>query len=160
MTLYRAAILFVLASLSAGCQNFSAISPGTLSQEVQAHFGAPNSIWKNADGSEVWEYPRGRTGVQRFMIAIGPDRTVRSVNQVLTEAYFSKVQIGMSRDDVHRLLGTPREIVNFERRNEEVWTWPYLQFSGYMLFHVHFDRSSGIVERILRLEDLDALVGD
>jgi len=160
MTRYRASILFVLASLSGGCQTFSAISPGTPSQEVQAHFGAPNSVWKNADGSEVWEYPRGRTGVQQFMIAIGPDRTVQSVAQVLTEAYLSKVQIGMSRDNVRRLLGTPREIVTFERRNEEVWTWPYLQFSGYMLFHVHFDRSSGTVELILRLEDLDYLVGD
>jgi hypothetical protein len=59
------------------------------------------------------------------------------------------------RNDVRRLLGTPREIVTFEQRNEEVWTWPYLQFSGYMLFHVHFDRSSGTVGLILRLEDLD-----
>jgi CAP-associated N-terminal len=160
MIRYRATTLFALALLLAGCQNFSAIAPGTPSQEVQAHFGTPNSVWKSADGSEVWEYPRGRTGVQKCMIAIDPDRTVRSVNQVLTETYFSKVQLGMSRNDVSRLLGTPREIVTFERRNEEVWTWPYLQFSGYMLFHVHFDRSSGTVELILRLEDLDYLVGD
>jgi hypothetical protein len=160
MTRHRAAILLVLAPLSAGCQSFCAVSPGTPSQEVQARFGAPNSVWKEADGSEVWEYPRGRTGVQKFMIAIGADRAVRGVNQVLTEAYFSKVQLGMSRDDVRRLLGTPREIVYFESRNEEVWTWPYLQFSGYMLFHVHFDRSRGGVKLILRLEDLDYLVGD
>jgi hypothetical protein len=122
----RAAALLALI-LAAGCANFSAISPGDSAPPVEARVGAPGRVWKNADGSEVWEYPLGPSGVQTFMIDIGPDRTVRAVRQVLREEYFSKVVPGMSRDEVRRLLGRPKEVWYFPARDEEVWTWRYLE---------------------------------
>src|SRR5258708_10129102 len=102
--LRRAAALLSVSFLAAGCANFSASSPGDSAPTVEARVGAPGSVWKNADGSEVWEYPSGPSGVQTFMIDIGPDRTVRAVRQVLMEEYFSKVVPGMSRDEVRRML--------------------------------------------------------
>ena len=150
-----------LLSLLAGCQNFAAIAPGTASSELVKQFGAPNVVGKNSDGSEVWEYPRTPSGYEKFLIEIGADRTVRSVHQVLAEEYLSKVRIGMSRDDVRQILGTPYEIATFKRRNEEVWTWPYRDTPAVVLFHVHFDRSSGAVKQVLRFDDLDnAMLGD
>src|SRR5467141_5335069 len=118
---HRASALTALAFLAAGCANFSAISPGESALTVEARVGPPGTVWKNADGSEVWEYPMGPTGVQTFMIDIGADQTVRAVRQVLREEYFSKVVAGMSRDEVRRLLGRPKEGWYFPARAEGVW---------------------------------------
>ncbi|TMG94576.1 MAG: outer membrane protein assembly factor BamE [Betaproteobacteria bacterium] len=151
--LHRAAALFALGLLAAGCANFSAISPGDSAPTVEARVGPPGTVWKNADGSEAWEYPMGPTGVQTFMIDIGPDRAVRAVRQVLTEEYFAKVVAGMSREDVRRLLGRPKEVWYFPARDEEVWTWRYLEVN-YRFFNVLFDRASGTVRTTLRLDEV------
>ena len=151
--LHRAAALFALGLLAAGCANFSAISPGDSAPTVEARVGPPGTVWKNADGSEAWEYPMGPTGVQTFMIDIGPDRAVRAVRQVLTEEYFAKVVAGMSREDVRRLLGRPKEVWYFPARDEEVWTWRYLEVN-YRFFNVLFDRTSGTVRTTLRLDEV------
>jgi hypothetical protein len=156
--LHRAAALLALVLLPAACANFSAISPGDSAPTVEARVGAPGTVWKNADGSEVWEYPLGPAGVQTFMIDIGPDRTVRAVRQVLKEEYFSKVVAGMSRDEVRRLLGRPKEVWYFPARDEEVWTWRYLEVN-YRFFNVLFDRTSGTVRSTLRLDEVFLPVG-
>jgi len=115
--------------------------------------GPPGNVWKNADGSEVWEYPQGPLGVQTFMIAIDTDHSVREMHQVLSEEYFSKVRSGMTRDEVHRMLGRPREIWYFPPRDEEVWVWRYLEIN-YRFFNVLFDRSAGTVRTTLRMEEI------
>ncbi|TMH74726.1 MAG: hypothetical protein E6H51_08990 [Betaproteobacteria bacterium] len=150
--LHRAALI-ALALLAAGCANFYAISPGDSAQDVEARVGAPGTVWENADGSEAWEYPMGPSGVQTFMIDIGPDRAVRAVRQVLREEYFSKVVAGMPREDVRRLLGRPKEVWYFPARDEETWTWRYLEVN-YRFFNVLFDRTSGTVRTTLRLDEV------
>ena len=154
----RGAALLALASLAAGCANFSAISPGDSAHSVEARVGPPGNVWKNADGSEVWEYPQGPYGVQTFMITIDADHSVREMRQVLSEEYFSKVHAGMSRDEVHRMLGRPREIWYFPPRDEEVWVWRYLEIN-YRFFNVLFDRASGTVRTTLRLDEVLFLDG-
>jgi hypothetical protein len=143
-----------LALLAAGCANFSAISPGDSSRQVEAQVGAPSTVWKSADGSEVWEYPRGPSGVQTFMVAIGADQRVQRVSQVLSEEYFTKIHAGMSREEVHRLLGRPKEIWYFSLRDEETWSWRYQEeYVRPMFFNVHFDAPSGTVRTVSRVEE-------
>jgi hypothetical protein len=158
MIALRRAALLALAVLPSACANFSAISPGDSAQEVAARVGAPGAVWENADGSEVWEYPQGYFAVQTFMVAFNPDHAVREVRQVLNEAYFSRIQPGMSREDVRHLLGKPREIWYFAARDEETWTWRYYDIT-YKLFHVLFDRSAGTVRTTLRLDEILFLDG-
>src|SRR3979490_2922691 len=151
--LHRVAPLLALAVLSAACANFSALSPGDSAQDVEARVGAPGTVWKSADGSEVWEYPMGPAGVQTFMIDVRTDHAVPAVRQVLREEYFSKVVAGMSRDDVRRLLGRPKEVWYFPARDEEAWTWRYLEVN-YRFFNVLFDHTSGAVRSTLRLDEV------
>jgi hypothetical protein len=151
--LHRAAALLALAVLPAACANFSAISPGDSAQDVEARVGAPGTVWKNGDGSEVWEYPMGPSGVQTFMIAFDSDHAVREVHEVLNETYFSRIRPGMSREDVRRLIGKPREIWYFTARDEETWTWRYYDIT-YRFFNVLFDRSEGTVRTTLRLDEV------
>jgi len=145
--------LLALACAAAGCANFSAIAPGDTAEAVTDRVGAPTTVWKNGDGSELWQYPMGPQGVQAFMITVGPDRLVREVHQAMSEEYFSRVQTGMSREDVHRLLGRPREIWYFPARDEEAWTWRYYD-TVYMFFNVLFDRTRGTVRTVQRLQEV------
>src|SRR5437667_11622832 len=103
-------LLLMLAASLAGCANFTAVSSGMPAQQVQAKLGAPETVRKNADGSEVWEYPGGPLGKQTYMVTLGSDRAVREVRQVLNDEYISKVRVGMSRDEVRRLVGRPRYV--------------------------------------------------
>jgi len=148
----RTATLLAAAIFASGCADFSAISPGDSARIVEDRVGAPGTVWKNPDGTELWQYPSGYYGVQAFMITVGPDQKVRDVRQVLSEEYFSKVLPGMSREEVHRLLGSPREIWYFPPRDEETWTWRYHDIN-YRLFSVLFDRTQGTVRTTLRLDE-------
>ena len=145
--------LFAFAASLVGCANFTAVSSGMPAQQVQAKLGAPETVRKNADGSEVWEYPGGPLGRETYMVTLGSDRAVREAHQVLSEEYFSKVQAGMSRDEVRRLLGRPGEIMVFGARDEEVWSWRY-QDQNPMYFNVLFDRTAGTVRTTQRLEEI------
>src|SRR5712691_2451387 len=153
MTNCRAVLLLSLSAWVAGCANFATLPAGTPSQQVQAKHGAPGTVWKNSDGSEVWEYPYGPLGRQTFMVTLGADRAVREVHQVLSDEYFAKVRAGMSRDEVRRLLGAPGQITVFDARGEEVWSWRY-QEQHPMFFNVLFDRTTGTVRTTLRLEEI------
>jgi hypothetical protein len=143
----------LLALTCAGCANFSAISPGDTAQSVSDRVGRPTTVWKNVDGSELWQYPQGYYATQTFMVTVGPDERVREIHQALAEPYFSQVQAGMSRDDVYRLLGRPREIWYFPPRDEEVWVWRYFD-TAYMFFNVLFDRTRGTVRTVQRLQEV------
>jgi hypothetical protein len=146
-----AALLVAIAS--AGCATFSSIAPGDSVQSVADRVGKPATVWKNSDGSELWQYPQGYYATQTFIVTVDPDQRVKEVHQALSEPYFSRVQPGMVRDDVYRLLGRPREIWYFPPRDEEVWTWRYYD-TAYMFFNVLFDRTHGTVRSVQRLEEV------
>lgn len=149
----RAVLFLALAFLAAGCANFAAVSPGESAQAVQARAGAPATVWKNADGSEVWEYPLGPLGVETYMVTLGPDHAVREVRQVLSEEYISKLHVGMSRGEVRRLLGKPRDISFSDLNDEEIWSWRYREWKvRNMELYVQFDRPTGALKRISRFQ--------
>jgi len=145
--------LLALAASLAGCASFTAVPSGMPAQQVQAKLGAPETVRKNADGSEVWEYPGGPLGRQTYMVTLGSDRAVQEVHQVLNDEYFSRVRAGMSRDEVRRLLGKAGEIMVFGARDEEVWSWRYQQQNP-MFFNVLFDRTAGTVRTTQRIEEI------
>jgi hypothetical protein len=144
----------VMAGALAGCVNYGSIAPGTSADQLSTRAGRPAEVWKNADGTETWEYRYGPVGWYTYMVDMGPDRAVRAVHQVLDEPYLSKVQPGMSRADVHRLLGGPKEIAHYPLSHEEVWSWRFKQQNQwYRLFLVSFDESTGAVTRVYRIDD-------
>ena len=150
----RALLAFPLAALAAllgGCAPL--IKSGMDEMQVQARMGKPETVRKNTDGSQVWEYPGGPLGRQTYMVTLGSDHAVKDVRQVLVDEYFLKVIPGMSRDEVRQLLGKPGEVSAFPARDEEVWSWRYQQQNA-MFFHVMFDRSSGTVRKTERMQEI------
>lgn len=123
--------------------------------EVRQVMGKPEAVFEEVDGTRVLEYPKGPEGARTWMFHIGKDGRLRSYQQVLTEENFAKVQQGMSRDEVRRLLGKPRRVVPFKRLNEEVWDWRYVSTNpAVRLFNVHFDLETGKVRRTSTSDDL------
>jgi hypothetical protein len=154
MSVPRVTLLLAVAVL-AGCTSFSGIAPGTPAERVEARVGAPGMVWKNPDGSELWEYALGPNGFETYMVTIGSDHAVQEVHQVLTEEYFSKVHFAMDRDQVRRLLGKPVKIETNQSRDEETWTWRYQDLHVHnMLFNAVFDHTVGKVKRTYGFEEL------
>jgi len=152
-TFPRAVLLLLPVLSAAGCAGFSGIGPGASAQRVETLVGAPASVWKNADGSEVWEYPQGPLGVQTYMVTLGSDRAVREVRQVLSDETISKLNVGMSRGEVRRLLGRPRDIGFSGLNDEEIWSWRYREWGvRNMELYVQFDRPTGALKKITRFQ--------
>jgi hypothetical protein len=150
------------AALAASLWSCAAVSPvtgGMDAMQVQARMGKPETVRKNSDGSETWEYPGGPLGRQTYMVSLGSDHAVKDVRQVLSEEYFAKVIPGMSRDQVRRLLGKPGEVMVFPARDEEVWSWRYSEQNP-MFFNVLFDRTEGKVRTTQRQEEIRPEAGN
>jgi hypothetical protein len=116
--------------------------------------GTPVGEWGNADGSRTLEYPKGPEGKLTFMVNIGPDNLLRTIDQVLAEPWFARVRPGMSREEVRRLLGRPGHIDHFDLSREEVWDW---LIEGQIPterahFHVHFDTAGQVTRTSRRVE--------
>ena len=116
------------------------LKPGvTRTQEVEALMGPPTLTWRDPDGTQTWEYPRTPNGVVNYMLDFGPDDVLRAVRQVLTEENFARVQPGMTREAVRRLLGQPAHEYDFALKHEDVWDWRQQDVSGSdVFFNVHF----------------------
>jgi hypothetical protein len=152
-TFSRAVLLLFPALFTAGCAGKSRSNPGASAQHVEMLVGAPASVWKNADGSEVWEYPQGPLGVETYMVTLGSDHAVREVRQVLSDETISKLHAGISRDDVRRLLGRPQDIGFSSLNDEEIWSWRYREWGvRNMELYVQFDRPTGALKKITRFQ--------
>src|SRR5258706_13998628 len=146
-------LLLALAASLAGCANFAAVPSGMPAQQVQAKVGTPETVRKNADGSEVWEYPGGPLGVETYMVTLGSDRAVREVRQVLNDETIAKLQVGMSREEVRRMIGKPRYIGFSDYTDEEIWSWRYRAWRvRTMDLYVQFDRPTVALKRVSKFQ--------
>lgn len=118
--------------------------------DVRDVLGTPTAEWKDADGTQQWEFARGPQGTVTYMAIIGTDNVLKAFQQVLSESWFAKVQPGMDQDALRRLLGRPGETMKFPQRNEEVWSYRFEDGPAQQYhFHVHFD-TAGKVTRTSR----------
>ncbi len=117
------------------------LKPGiSTAAEVRRLMGEPGMEWKNPDGSRTWEYTRQPEGSECFMLTLGPDDVLKSLEQVITPENLAKVRPGMGKDDIRRLLGKPRSVQTFALKQEEVWDWKTgKEITTDQFFNVHFD---------------------
>jgi outer membrane protein assembly factor BamE (lipoprotein component of BamABCDE complex) len=113
--------------------------------DVRMVMGRPDTVWEEDDGSRTLEYPKGPEGARTWNFAIDPSGKLRDYKQVLTEENFARIKPGMSKDEVRRMLGKPRSVAQYKRKNEEAWDWRYLSGAEARLFNVHFDMTTGKV---------------
>ena len=117
------------------------LTPGVSSvDQVRRQMGAPDTERVFDDGSRRLEYPRGPQGVKTWMVDIGPNGRLVAITQALTAENFAKVHVGMSEDEVRRLLGKPGEVAAYRLKRETVWSWKWLEggVTPEAYFNVHF----------------------
>ena len=145
----RGLVVFSTLLVSA-CAGYSGsnLKPGVSTlPEVLASMGEPAMVWKNPDGSEQLAYPRGPAGTQTFMVHLGPDGKLQRVEKVLDGSQFHRIQPGMSKDEVLRILGPSAASSTqfYARRNELAWSWLFCSNNAEEFFDVMFDDATGIV---------------
>lgn len=153
---WRGWICALLAMLGA-CDYFAQreLEPGTSTvDDVRRLMGKPAMIWEENDGRQVLEYPRGPEGSETWMVQIDAGGRFQGMTDALAQANLGRVQAGMTRDDVRRLLGRPGEEQAFPARSEIVWTWRVKASAGSIteMFHVHMG-NDGRVLRTSRTPD-------
>jgi SmpA/OmlA family protein len=148
-----------VASWAAGCASYSGygLKPGISTEaEVRGTMGAPAAEFVAADGSRQLAYPRGPLGTRTFMAEVGPDRVLRSVKQVLDDDTFYRIQPGLTREEVMRLIGPPGETMSFPLSGNYAWDYRYVDTWGYLaIFSVTFDRNGIVVSKISQRIDRD-----
>lgn len=137
------------------CDGVTRLRPGISSAaEVRNIMGEPGMEWQNPDGSRTWEYSRQPEGKECFMLTLGPDAVLQSVEQVITPENLARVRPGMGKDEIRRLLGKPRSVQAYALKQEEVWDWKTgREVATDQFFNVHFD-PDGRVFRTSQSQDM------
>ncbi len=128
----------VLVGLLAGC---TALSPdfevtGKSRTEILARLGSPMRSTPLPDGERL-DYSRGPDGLNTYFIYLDREGKATRVEQVLSEANFSRIKAGMSQGEVIDILGDPpkRRIIARERG----YVWSYRSFSTMCIwFQIEF----------------------
>ena len=147
----RAGWAAIFASLLlAACATYSGygLKPGEATlAEVEGVMGQAAMRWENADGTQQLAYPRGPAGFHTFMVVIGADGRLQSINNALEPKNLTRIEAGMTQEQVLRILGpTTCMKAYFARRDELVWDYRYLDdFRSSAHFFVLFDATKGTV---------------
>ncbi len=115
--------------------------------DVRMVMGQPDTVREEEGGARTLEYPTGPEGVRTWMFAIDRDGKLQDYEQVLTLQNFARIQPGLEREAVRRMLGKPGGVTQFRRQNEEVWEWRFVDGVDTRTFNVHFDIGSGKVKQ-------------
>lgn len=150
-----AIMIALVAGLLSGCDRqgrpieefgLDKLAKGVSSEaDVRMVMGQPETVWEEDDGTRMLQYPKGPEGTRTWEFTIDKSGKLQDYRQLLTQETFVRVRQGMGRDEVRRMLGKPRTVVQFKLKNEEVWDWKYQDVTQPRLFNVHFDMTSGKV---------------
>lgn len=152
----RAAIVsLTCGALLAGCAAFGPPpQPGEPMAAVQAKLGRPSARFQ-VGPETVDEYGAGYFGQYTWMARYGADGRLVSYEQVLTDAKFGTVKLGVdTKDTILHTFGHPAETMGLPRRNLEVWSYRYKQSGVWdAMMHVHFS-PDGVVREMMSGPDM------
>jgi hypothetical protein len=115
-----------LGAVLSGCATPSALPAGSTEAAVRQQLGAPTGEWPAGAGGRVLEYATGPFGKQTHLLDFGADGRLRAVEQVLTEARFAGVRVGMDQAALRQWLGRASERFRVARPvPQTVWAYRY-----------------------------------
>jgi len=129
--------------------------------DVQKALGKADAIWTRPDGHQIHSYPRGPEGPDTWMLEIGPDGRYLGMTNALSAKNLARVQPGMSREELLRMLGRPGAEQALRRAGEVVLTWRVRTADGANtteMFNVHLG-PDGRVRRTSRSADPERIMG-
>lgn len=143
-----------LALATAATALFGCAAPGSVvpqqatASEVHDRVGLPTDIRFAANGDELWEYARGPSGTETYVMRIGKDGRVQDVTQLLTDARFSQVQPGSTtKAQVRDWMGRPSDVRYL--RSGLFWEWRTRVGPELGHYVVRFDEQGVVRERMV-----------
>ncbi|HLW04443.1 MAG TPA: hypothetical protein VKY38_02555 [Azoarcus sp.] len=133
-------LVAALMLLLSGCASFQTGHQFASEAELLDTRGQPTRVWDNEDGTRTFEYSTQPHGGTCWMYTVDADGVIVEQHDALSEANRARVQVGMTKNEVTRLLGQHRSVQFFDLKNEEVWDWTLpteIGFAG-SYFNVHF----------------------
>ncbi|NMF90701.1 hypothetical protein GPA26_19710 [Aromatoleum petrolei] len=115
--------MLAIAALAAGCALTGGLRPLASEAEAIAVHGEPARRWHNEDGTRTLEYSTQPYGHATLMITVDAAGTVLRQENALSFENLARVEPGMTREQVSRLLGAHRSVEIFHLSGEEVWDW-------------------------------------
>ncbi len=141
-----AATVLALGSLT-GCDPQKAdklVEDVSTEADVKRLFGQPRTVTIAADGTRTLDYPRQPEGVANFVMVIGTDGKLKSLRQLLNPDNFAKIQPGMDRDAVAKILGPHSRERRFELKKTTLVEWRFQDGQVIKYFGANFDDSGKV----------------
>jgi hypothetical protein len=117
------------ASVMLGCASMgtpTAIPPGATEAEVVAVMGPPTGRYTFADGGGTrLEFARGPQGRQTWMIDFDAAGKMNDTEQVMDLWYLTRIEPGMTVDQVLIRVGHPGSIRPIPRQHLSLWNYRY-----------------------------------
>ncbi|AXS81262.1 hypothetical protein [Dechloromonas sp. HYN0024] len=152
---WRGIVGALVGGLLAGCaayDGFSLQAGGGRIEALERIMGQPAMRWNDADGGQTLVYPRGPMGFHTFFVRSDALGNFVGRENVLDTGHFSRIQVGMTQDQVLRILGpsVAEWTTYFKARDELVWEWRFCDdWNEPARFNVLFDGSSRQVRSTL-----------
>jgi outer membrane protein assembly factor BamE (lipoprotein component of BamABCDE complex) len=155
----KTAFGIAVAVLAASCAAYDGytLRPGASTEaEVRAVMGRPALEVPEGEGAKRLVYPRGPLGTQTFMAEIGKDGVLREVRPVLGEETFNRIQAGLTRDEILRMIGPPGDTMHFSLSDTTAWDYRFVDAWSYTaIFSVIFNRDGIVVSKFTRRIERD-----
>lgn len=156
------ALALVLALGLAGCEPQRAeklVEDVSTEADVKRLFGEPKTVTIAADGTRTLDYPKQPEGYANYVMVIGPDGKLKSLRQLLNPDNFAKVQPGMDREAVIKLLGPFARERRFDLKKQTLVEWRFRESQETRLFGVTFDEAGKVVSTATVLDDRSSQPG-
>jgi hypothetical protein len=121
------------------------LAPGATQADAIARMGQPTGRHVLDEGGERLEFARGPMGVHTFMLDFDAGGKLTRIEQVLTEANFMQLEVGMTADEVRKRIGRPGRVTFLGRQQHELW-WYWFDTPFCILFQVSIDRDGKVAE--------------
>ena len=133
----RALVLSLVASaLLSACALSPTIDPGTTTEaQIISTYGQPTRRWTNPDGTTTLEYATQPAGISCFMFTIDGQGRVVNARDALSDTNMARVQVGMTEQQVDRILGQHADVDFFSLSGETAWSWNIPTFGPGLATH-------------------------
>ena len=142
--------------LLTGCASFngSSLVPGiSTAAQAEALMGPPAQQVSLANGDSAIYFSRQPLGRNVYVVTVGPDGVMKSIEQRLTQQNLAKiVPQTWTQKEVRELFGPPANTVHFDRQQREVWSYRYYPDHERRVIYVQFS-DDGVVREVMDMID-------
>ncbi|MGH7186699.1 MAG: hypothetical protein ACREIB_10535 [Pseudomonadota bacterium] len=155
--LATAAAAFV-ARAAAGCASFdgAGLVPGkSLEAEVVALMGTPSRRSALPKGEAALYFSRLPEGRAMFVVTVGPDGVMKSIEQRLVRKNIALIAANTSKkEEVLDLFGPPGRTGRLPLMPREWWEYKYYDYAERRIVWVQFS-DDGVVREVIDMRDWD-----